>query len=292
MELYHLRTFVTVAAEGRLAGAAERLHTSVPAVSAHIKALEDELGVSLFTRTPKGMVLTEAGSALQPGAHAALDSAASFMQGARDLREELCGEARLGINTDSAFLRVLDICGELRRCHPNLDIQVLKSLSVNTPCMLRDRELDGGFVYGGCEAGDMICEQIAVAALRVAAPKDWGERLQNADWAEVASLPWIWVTEKCPFHESAQAQFEKHGYIPQVQLRTDDEDTLLDLVRAGHGVAVVREDEALAAAERGEAVLWKRVLEGIPVSFLYWRHRQQDRVVQALRRAVLNSWSP
>ncbi|MCP5237554.1 MAG: LysR family transcriptional regulator [Zoogloeaceae bacterium] len=53
MELYHLRTFVTVAEEGHLTRASERLFTSQPAVSAHIKALEEELGVTLFERTPR-----------------------------------------------------------------------------------------------------------------------------------------------------------------------------------------------------------------------------------------------
>ncbi|MFZ5570735.1 MAG: LysR family transcriptional regulator [Thermodesulfobacteriota bacterium] len=64
MELYQLKTFVTVAGEGHLARAANRLHASQPSVSAHIKSLEDELGVALFTRGPKGMALTREGSIL------------------------------------------------------------------------------------------------------------------------------------------------------------------------------------------------------------------------------------
>jgi len=61
MELYQLKTFVTVAEEGHLTRAAERLFTSQPAISAHIKSLEEELGVTLFHRTPKGMQLTTEG---------------------------------------------------------------------------------------------------------------------------------------------------------------------------------------------------------------------------------------
>ena len=61
MELYQLRTFLAIADEANLTRAAERVHTSAPAVSAQLKALEEELGVRLFERTPKGMVLTPAG---------------------------------------------------------------------------------------------------------------------------------------------------------------------------------------------------------------------------------------
>ena len=61
MELYQLRTFAAVAEEAHLTRAAERLHLSQPAVSGHIKALEQELDVRLFERTATGMVLTESG---------------------------------------------------------------------------------------------------------------------------------------------------------------------------------------------------------------------------------------
>ena len=61
MELYQLRTFAAVAELGHLTRAAERLHVSQPAVSAQIRALEDELGTPLFERGPSGMTLTTAG---------------------------------------------------------------------------------------------------------------------------------------------------------------------------------------------------------------------------------------
>lgn len=61
MELYQLRTFVTVADTGNLTQAAERLFTSQPTVSAYIKALEEQLDIKLFDRTPKGMRLTDNG---------------------------------------------------------------------------------------------------------------------------------------------------------------------------------------------------------------------------------------
>jgi DNA-binding transcriptional LysR family regulator len=66
MELYQLRSFAAVAELGHLTRASERLHISQPAVSAQIKALEDELGVALFERVSSGMVLTSAGRKLLP----------------------------------------------------------------------------------------------------------------------------------------------------------------------------------------------------------------------------------
>jgi DNA-binding transcriptional LysR family regulator len=65
MELYRLRTFLAVADEQNLTRAAERLHISQPSVSTHIKALEEGLGVTLFIRTPKGMILSQEGSLIK-----------------------------------------------------------------------------------------------------------------------------------------------------------------------------------------------------------------------------------
>ena len=87
MELYQLRTFVAVAEEGHLTRAAEKLFISQPAVSAHVKALEEELGVALFLRSARGMQLTREGAALKAQAEAALKSVGELLSQARALRQ-------------------------------------------------------------------------------------------------------------------------------------------------------------------------------------------------------------
>ena len=79
MEIYQLRTFVTVAQQGHLTQAAELLHLSQPAVTAQIKALEEEFGVALFERYPGGVQLTEAGKLILPDAQQILSQARSLL---------------------------------------------------------------------------------------------------------------------------------------------------------------------------------------------------------------------
>jgi len=64
MDIYQLKTLVAVAREGSVTRASEVLHLSQPAVSAHIKAIEDALDLVLFERTPRGMTLTRDGERL------------------------------------------------------------------------------------------------------------------------------------------------------------------------------------------------------------------------------------
>ena len=64
MEIYQLRAFVTAARLGNLTRTAEVLHLTQPAITAQIKALEEELGVALFDRRPGRISLTKAGEAL------------------------------------------------------------------------------------------------------------------------------------------------------------------------------------------------------------------------------------
>lgn len=72
MSLVQLESFVVVAEEAHVGRAARRLHVSQPPLTRRIQQLEDELGVGLFERTPRGMKLSPAGEALLPEARAIL----------------------------------------------------------------------------------------------------------------------------------------------------------------------------------------------------------------------------
>jgi DNA-binding transcriptional LysR family regulator len=87
MELHHLRCFVAVAEERHFGRAAQRLHLSTAPISRAVRALEDELGVTLFVRSHHDVRLTAAGSALRERAANVLRNADSFADYARSLRE-------------------------------------------------------------------------------------------------------------------------------------------------------------------------------------------------------------
>jgi DNA-binding transcriptional LysR family regulator len=77
-----LRTFLEVARDGSLSGAARRLGLTQPTVGRHIDALEDALGVTLFTRSPRGLTPTQAATALAPHGEAMAAAAAALARSA------------------------------------------------------------------------------------------------------------------------------------------------------------------------------------------------------------------
>jgi DNA-binding transcriptional LysR family regulator len=117
MELYQLRSFAAVAELGHLTRAAERLHVSQPALSAQIKALEDELSVALFERGASGMTLTAAGRQLLPEAERVIAAAQTMKSEALALRGEVTGRIRLGTVADPEFIRLAE-CWAVRWSAP------------------------------------------------------------------------------------------------------------------------------------------------------------------------------
>src|SRR5207237_5218659 len=104
--LNRLRSFVVVAETGHLTRAAEKLHISQPALSAQIRALEDELDLTLFERTSTGMTLTAAGKRLLAGADRILAEAQAFQAEAQALKGGISGRARMGTLSEPDFIRL------------------------------------------------------------------------------------------------------------------------------------------------------------------------------------------
>ena len=139
MELYQLRSFSEVARTGNLSRAAKELCASQPAVSAQIKALEEELGLPLFSRTPRGMVLTSSGEALMERARTVMDAAEALAGEARRLRGEPEGALRLGALSDPEILHLGRILTILQERHPALSVELRHA----TSGVLREELLSG-----------------------------------------------------------------------------------------------------------------------------------------------------
>ncbi|WP_186317610.1 LysR family transcriptional regulator [Curtobacterium sp. 9128] len=127
METRLLEQFVTVAAEGSVTRAAERLWAAQSTVSAGLASLERTLGVRLFDRTGRHLVLTAAGEDLLPHARAVLASLDRMRDLATATDAELRGRVRLGIFTSMDIVDLTRVLRVFRERHPLVTVELMTS---------------------------------------------------------------------------------------------------------------------------------------------------------------------
>ncbi|MEU3252282.1 LysR family transcriptional regulator [Streptomyces sp. NPDC006997] len=140
MDLDTIRTFVAVADAGRFQEAAAGLAVTQQAVSKRVAALERDLGVRLFTRTPRGAELTIDGQAFLPHARDLLRveerAVASVRPGRRPLRVDVIASRGAASGLMRAF----------HRAHPAVDLDVVWLFDIGTAvAALRSGEIDASF---------------------------------------------------------------------------------------------------------------------------------------------------
>lgn len=290
MELYQLRTFVQVAAEGNLTRAAQSLYTSQPAISAQIKALEDELNLVLFQRSARGMQLTDAGQQLLEHAQQVLASAEAVKQQARALQNQLLGEPRIGVHTDFEFARVGALFQGISDAHPQVRPRFIQGMSPQIIEDVRKGRLDGGFFFGPCDFSDLHTLHLTETRMRVVAPVSWAERISAADASGLADFPWVFTTESCPFR-AVWAALQGENQKPTHSAYVDAEDAVRELVRSGAGIAVMREDDAEDAVEEGFACTWPGPVPTIALQFTVQKRRVQEPLIRALLEQVERLWA-
>ncbi|HMN28699.1 MAG TPA: LysR family transcriptional regulator [Caldilineaceae bacterium] len=290
MELYQLRTFVTVADAQSVTHAAERLYTTPPSVSAHIKALEQELNVTLFVRTPRGMVLTPAGELLRGRAEQVLRAAEAVLAEAATLQVQLAADLRIGVNAAPSLLRVPQLISAAQRAHPGLRLQLVASVSGRIRDQLRRGELDAGFFFGPLPHAGLRVFALNQVDLVVAAPRSWEPQLAGGRWEDIACLPWIASTVDCPFEAISDALFAGYGRTPRKVVMADDALTKVDLIRAGVGAAVLEEGEAQEAVQEGGVLLWRPAQLSATLYFAWPSTRDEDPALSALCELVAQVW--
>jgi len=291
MELYQLRSFVAVAEAGHLTRASEKLHVSQPAVSAQIKALEDELDLVLFDRTSSGMVLTSAGERLLTDAERVLSAAQALRNVAKALKGEVTGKVRVGTTSDPGFIRVGEFLNMTIARHPLLQVELHQEVTGAAFSKVRDGELDASFYYGEIDHPGVAALRLRGSTYRVAAPAAWKRRVVDADWSEIAKQPWVITPAISTHHKLVRALFDKHGIEPTRVVEADQETVIANLVISGVGLSLIREDLALEKETVGQVCLWRDVRLETTLWFIYSVARKDDPAILALLDVLHDTWN-
>ncbi|GAB1478722.1 LysR family transcriptional regulator [Paracoccaceae bacterium] len=227
------RSFLAVAESGSLSAAARRLGLSQPTLGRHIAEMEASLGLSLFTRQPRGLILTEAAEALLPHARAMAESAARLALTAAGRDAALTGSVRLTASRIVAYHLLPPVLAELRLAEPGIEIDLVAS----------------------DETGNLLYREADIA-LRMYRPTQEGTFARH-----LADLPTAFY--------AARSFLDRHGRPQMVEalLELDfigfDRSELILRMMAGFGISRRREDFPLRCDD--QIVNWNLVRAGLGI---------------------------
>lgn len=289
MDLTQLRAFVTVAREGNLTRAAQRLHLTQPAVSLQIKSLQKTLGLQLFTRTASGMRLTDDGARLLPLAERVMDSMAEFRQGAATLHSTLSGTLSIGTILDPEFIRLGAFLKRLVETHPQLSTQLQHGMSGWVLQQVKSGLLDVGYFLGS-PGKEVHSQTLTTFTYNVVAPSGWKNRVAGRDWTELAALPWIWTPPESLHNRLLTKVFAQYKVVPHKVALVDQEPSMLDLVKSGVGLSLVRDSIALREAHVHGLVIADAVSLSTELSFITLAKRKNEAVIAAVFSLMQSLW--
>lgn len=141
-----VRYFAAVAEEGNLTRAAQRLYVSQPALTKQIKALEQQLGVELFTRSRNGMALTEPGRVFAEHAPGLLAGWDRMLRDTKSGASQAARVLRIGFIASAANEFTPEIMAAFRRIHPDWRVDMRQNAWTDPTAGLADGDVDAALV--------------------------------------------------------------------------------------------------------------------------------------------------
>jgi DNA-binding transcriptional LysR family regulator len=290
MEIYQLRAFVTVAKLGNLTRAAEVLHVTQPAVTAQIKALEEELGITVFDRRPGGIVLTRAGELMLGDAEQLLGLVGSLQGKAREMKGKVTGTLVLGTVGDPDSLRLGSLLNSLVNALPLLDIKTRQGHAEELRELVATGALQASFYIGPNIPREVLGIPLQTLQYRIVGPFSYRQKLLHAGWREIAEMPWIGSPPQHHAQTLLKDLFARQGLTPHIAVELDEAASPQGLVRAGVGLALLREDIALPASERDEVVIWPHTRATALLCFIYPKPAEHDPAIIATLSQLRAVW--
>ncbi|QDZ28621.1 LysR substrate-binding domain-containing protein [Noviherbaspirillum sp. UKPF54] len=246
IELRQLRYFVAVAEESHFGRAAARLHMTQPPLSQTIQALEATLGTPLFVRTKRSVALTPAGTALLPEARRILQQAGALPDLARRAASGESGLLSLSFVSTADYSVLPPLLREFREHYPKVQIELREATTdVQIDDLLQGR-IDAGLLIPPLHdkaRAEMDYMTVLSEPLVLVAPQGTkalrGKSGVTLD--AVADMPLIIFPRRIApaFHDAILGCFREAGLTPRIGQEAIQMQTIVGLVSAGMGIALV-----------------------------------------------------
>jgi DNA-binding transcriptional LysR family regulator len=297
MELRHLRYFIAVAEERHVTRAAERLGMQQPPLSQQIRALERELDVQLFRRKPRGVELTDAGSALLADARAILSHVDhAFATTKRTARGEQ-GRIAVGFTSSAPFHPFVPrIIRRYREAFPLVALTLEEGGTTELVEQLRNERIDAAFIRTAIANREgLVVDALLQEPMVLALPQahHLARRASASNALPLKALAGetfvIYRRHSGPgLYDSILSACNAAGFSPRVGQEAPRIVSTLNLVAAGLGISLVPES---LQRMRMNGVVFRRIAGAQPKAPLYLASRRGEtssavrRFLELLKRA-------
>lgn len=222
--------------------AARSLGISQPSISAGVRGLEDELGILLFERHPRGVKLTEAGHRFVELVAVGVDQLDYAVKTAGMAAHGECGRLRIGVHALIPRSFLAELISQYRAVYPGIEVEITEGTARDALMRLRADNIDLAFVAGVPKLTDCHSRRIWTEPLVAALP-------QQHPLAKLAAVTWSDLTDETflvchggtgpQVHDHIVLRFAERWSTPPI-LRFDVErGTLLSMVGQGFGITIV-----------------------------------------------------
>lgn len=286
MDLRQLTYFAAVAEERNLGRAAARLCLSQPPLTRHIKSLEAELGVALFVRTPRGMLLTQAGEQLLQDAQHIFGMLGQAADRAQRAAAGLLGRLDVGVYGSAVFGVVPRVLAAFARAHPDVEVALHYAQTPAQVQALRQGRVLIVFERLLPNEPDIEVEPVAREALLVALPESHPLAARRS--IDMKSLrDQTLIVGSSPVATARAIELcRAHGFEPQ--LAPSASDLVMATLRAAIGAGVVLVPESMASV-RFPGIAYRPLKAGAQATMdvhCFYRRGERSPLLQAMLETV------
>ncbi|MGW0423383.1 LysR family transcriptional regulator [Streptomyces sp. NPDC003015] len=243
MEIRQLKYFLAVAQEANFTRAAELVHISQPGISAQIRQLENDLGVTLIDRSGRSAALTAVGEVVRDHAKSVLDAMELLRHSVDEMNGLVRGKLVVGMVTACTVTPLFDALSGFHTAHPGVEISLVEDDSGKLVDYVRDGTLDLALIGAAnrppedLDGWQIISEPIVAA---VAPGHPLAER-DRTTLAELNAYPIICMPKGTGIRAVLDQASAARGLNPTIALQASAPGAVINLAERGLGVAVLSE---------------------------------------------------
>lgn len=248
------RIFYTVANAGNISKAAKELYISQPAISKSIQKLEESVGCRLFSRSSRGVVLTEEGRLLYEHVSSAFETLTIGEEKLKRSIELGVGHLKIGVSSTLCKYILLPYLKEFIRQYPHISISINCQSTNETLKLLEDNKIDIGLVGKPTNMKNIHFESLEDIEDVFVATKDYLRHLHTRGVHKDAILSnaTLMLLDK---HNMTRQYIDAYFQENQIQIKDSidisDMDLLIEFARIGVGVACVIKNFVKTDLENG-----------------------------------------